>query len=354
MSWCKRIGAGWKYLRKPTMRPSTRAARVGNMANPEHLAILKSGVDAWNRWRKEIEWTERESQESQSRLITLDLRDANLQEEDLRGANFAHSTSTDSKNRNLQVTVDLRRANLSKAGLSGAQLGADLRGANLSGASLYGAHLGGDLRGTDLRDARLLGAFLLDTDCSEADLSLATLTGAIIARTNLGNADFGGTILHGTIFFEATLNEAKNLNYCVHKGPSILDRSTLIRSPGLPVRFLQGCGLSDWEIEMVGLYRQDLDISQVTDIVYRIAHLRNDRPVNYFSCFISYSHDDAAFARRLHDTLQHRGIRCWLDEKQLLPGDDIYEHVDRGIRLWDKVFGPMPCRSAREVPTRRS
>lgn len=33
-----------------------------------------------------------------------------------------------------------------------------------------------------------------------------------------------------------------------------------------------------------------------------------------------------------------RGIRCWLDEKQLLPGDDIYEQVDRGIRLWDKVL----------------
>lgn len=35
---------------------------------------------------------------------------------------------------------------------------------------------------------------------------------------------------------------------------------------------------------------------------------------------------------------QGRGIRCWLDEKQVLPGDDIYEQVDRGIRLWDKVL----------------
>jgi hypothetical protein len=36
--------------------------------------------------------------------------------------------------------------------------------------------------------------------------------------------------------------------------------------------------------------------------------------------------------------LQDRGIRCWLDEKQLFPGDDIHEHVDRGIRLWDKIL----------------
>src|SRR5271166_5846356 len=62
------------------------------------------------------------------------------------------------------------------------------------------------------------------------------------------------------------------------------------------------------------------------------------RPIEYYSCFISYAHEDKLFARRLHDALQGRGIRCWLDEKQILPGDDIYEQVDRGIRLWDKVL----------------
>src|SRR5664280_1158023 len=62
------------------------------------------------------------------------------------------------------------------------------------------------------------------------------------------------------------------------------------------------------------------------------------RPIEFYSCFISYSHEDKLFARRLHDTLQSRGIRCWLDEKQMLPGDDIYDQVDRGIRSWDKVL----------------
>ena len=50
------------------------------------------------------------------------------------------------------------------------------------------------------------------------------------------------------------------------------------------------------------------------------------------------AHEDKLFARRLHDALQGRGVRCWLDEKQMLPGDDIYEQVDRGIRLWDKFL----------------
>lgn len=62
------------------------------------------------------------------------------------------------------------------------------------------------------------------------------------------------------------------------------------------------------------------------------------QPIQFYSCFISYSHADKSFARRLHDALQGRGIRCWLDEHQVLPGDDIYESVDRGIRLWDKVL----------------
>jgi hypothetical protein len=31
-----------------------------------------------------------------------------------------------------------------------------------------------------------------------------------------------------------------------------------------------------------------------------------------YSVFISYSHADKAFARRVHDTLQGRGIRCLL------------------------------------------
>ena len=60
--------------------------------------------------------------------------------------------------------------------------------------------------------------------------------------------------------------------------------------------------------------------------------------IDYFSCFISYSHADKSFATRLHDALQGKGIRCWLDEKQMRPGDDMYKEIDRGIRLWDKVL----------------
>ena len=93
-----------------------------------------------------------------------------------------------------------------------------------------------------------------------------------------------------------------------------------MRSRPLPLPFLRGCGLPDGLIE------------------YLPSLFASARPIQFYSCFISYNHADRSFARRLHDTLQGRGIRCWLDEKQLLPGDDIHDQVDAGIRLWDKVL----------------
>ena len=98
-----------------------------------------------------------------------------------------------------------------------------------------------------------------------------------------------------------------------------IDVHTLYDSQGtIPEVFLRGCGLPDEFIAYIPSF--------------------TGKAIKFYSYFISYSHKDKAFARRLHDGLQGEGIRCWLDEKQLLPGDDIYTQVDRGIRLWDKVL----------------
>jgi uncharacterized protein YjbI with pentapeptide repeats len=71
------------------------------MANDDHIAKLKEGVNAWNAWRAE----------------------------------------------NPDIHPDLRRAILSGAHLEGANLfRANLEGADLSGATLSGAHLGAPVR----------------------------------------------------------------------------------------------------------------------------------------------------------------------------------------------------------------
>jgi uncharacterized protein YjbI with pentapeptide repeats len=78
------------------------------MANEDHIALLKKGVAAWNRWRKK----------------NPDIR-PNLSRASLNKANLGKA--------------DLSRANLTKADLSGANLKkADPSEANLTEANLEG------------------------------------------------------------------------------------------------------------------------------------------------------------------------------------------------------------------------
>lgn len=76
-----------------------------NMANEEHLAILKQGVEVWNRWRKEHPSIE-------PVLSGADLRHAYLREADLSGVNL---TRADLRHTYLR-DADLRGADLRVAG----------------------------------------------------------------------------------------------------------------------------------------------------------------------------------------------------------------------------------------------
>src|ERR1019366_6465076 len=94
------------------------------MANSEHLAKLKEGVEAWNDWRKA-------NTEIVPDLSDADLSDANLRWAHLKGARL---------NRATLIGANLTAANLGGADLRAATLaGANLRAANLSGADLTGA-----------------------------------------------------------------------------------------------------------------------------------------------------------------------------------------------------------------------
>jgi hypothetical protein len=211
--------------------------------------------------------------------------------------------------------ADLRNADRRNSNLSRAIL----RGADLSGANLQGAHLAmADLRKAKLCDADLSTANLRGARLCGADLQNCKLTRSDFLGANLATASLHGAILSETVLADTLLAAVRGLTYCEHLGPSVIDYRTLQRSPELPVVFLRGCGLPETLIDY-------------------LPSLLN--PVlQYYSCFISYSHQDKSFARRLHNELQTQGIRCWLDEHQMLPGDDIYEQVDRGIQLWDKVL----------------
>lgn len=252
------------------------------MANELHLEIIKRGARAWNQWRRTI---------SKVGNFYLDLHRADLQRKNLKGANLAG--------------VRLSGVNFSNAVLDNANFSnADLFHANLTGASFKGAYF--------------IKTRLADTNLRGANLSDSILAYANLHQANLEGANLSGALLSNTIIGATNLTGVKGLDSCKYAGPSIIDHRTIVKSGILPLKFLRGCGLPDTLIEYM-------------------PSLLNE-PIQFYSCFISYSHADKAFARRVHDALQGRGIRCWLDEYQVLPGDDIYASVDRGIRLWDKVL----------------
>ncbi|HXJ41888.1 MAG TPA: toll/interleukin-1 receptor domain-containing protein [Bryobacteraceae bacterium] len=258
------------------------------MADVSHLKRLNDGVGSWNRWRKK-------HPEIRPDLIRADIGDLHLHGVDLHGA-------------------DLYGANFFGARLFNANLmGADLRMVDFTGGTLANADLThANLSGAILRSLRINNAKFVATNLTYAHIH------AISERDGEG-ADFTNAEMSITTFDHVDLRAFKGLDTVRHDGPSSIGIDTIYESQGeIPEVFLRGCGVPDGFITFAR--------SLVT------------QPVQFYSCFISYSHADKSFARYLYDTLQGRGIRCWLDEKHLLPGDDIYEGVDHGIRLSDKVL----------------
>jgi uncharacterized protein YjbI with pentapeptide repeats len=191
------------------------------MANDEHVALLKQGVAAWNKWQ------------GQNPNVVPELSGASLRGTKLSGANLRKAKLRRAK---------LSGANLRKAKLSGANLsGADLSGANLitaklieftamligaqspwadlseaylvnpdlTGAKLRGAVLTkAELIGANLTGANLAGADLIGANLAEADLHEAVLTGANLAGASFTKANLRGADLTKAYLSKAALDEA--------------------------------------------------------------------------------------------------------------------------------------------------
>jgi hypothetical protein len=61
-------------------------------------------------------------------------------------------------------------------------------------------------------------------------------------------------------------------------------------------------------------------------------------PIQFYSCFISYSSADQAFADKLYIDLQARGVRVWFAPHDLPIGAKIRPAIDEFIRLYDKLL----------------
>ncbi|MFZ0725589.1 MAG: toll/interleukin-1 receptor domain-containing protein [Desulfobacterales bacterium] len=263
------------------------------MANPEHLEILKQGVDVWNRWRED------------NPDVKPDLDGADLSSADLS---------------RMHKWVDLSRADLTEANLSRANLSmTDLSGANLSRALLFEADLGANLTGAELIRADLTKADLSGAELSMANLSEANLRMTNFSGANLSGTEFYATIFQYTIFGNVDLRAAVGLENVVHFGPSTIGIDTISASGGkIPEAFLRGCGVPENFIQYM---------SSLTGKAFE-----------YYSCFISYSSKDQDFAERLYSDLQNKRVRCWFAPEDMKIGDKIRDRIDQSISIHDKLL----------------
>lgn len=219
---------------------------------------------------------------------------------------------------NPDITPDLREADLSEA---------EFRFLNFSGADLSGA----DLSYTDLRWANLSGADLSRADLSYtdlrladlrlADLSWADLRLADFSETYLGLTDFRGVMLLSTIFANNDLSTAKGLETVTHQGPSTIGIDTLFKSHGkIPEVFLRGAGVPE-----------DF-ITQIPSLIAGI------QPIQFHSCFISYSHQDEQFSQRLHSRMRVEKLRVWYAPEDMKGGRKLHEEIFRAIQIHDKLL----------------
>jgi TIR domain/Pentapeptide repeats (8 copies) len=246
------------------------------MANQEHLDILKQGVEVWNQWRMNQE----------SGLVP-----------DLSGVNF--------------TGVNLSHADL---------IFADLHGADLSHATLYATHL---------LSANLAGTTLCFANLTQADLTIANFTRADLTNTDLSFTNFNQAVLGSTNFTDAKmaytslgdvdLSTAKGLETVRQYRPTNIGIATIYRSGGnIPEIFLRKAGIPDTMIE----YMRSLV----------------GKPIDYYSCFISYSSKNQDFADRLHADLLSNGVRCWFAPHDMRPGTVILRGIDEAIRQYDKLL----------------
>jgi hypothetical protein len=251
------------------------------MANFDQIQLLGQGVEKWNRWRTDNPALEPDLEGAE--LVQARLREANLQ-----GANLAGAA--------------LRGANLREA---------NLREANLSHANLRGAYLRkADLRSALLRNCNIVGANLIGAKCA--------------------GADFHSAICWDTFFVAIDLTHAKHLGFCVHRGPSVVDRRTLTMSGKISKKFLQGCGLTLWEIDLSKLFSPKLSPAEISAVLQGVGRLRTTGAFQINCLFLSYSHGDSEFVEHLGKKLDNAGIIYWRDVYDA-PAGPLEQIVSRAI-----------------------
>lgn len=235
---------------------------------------------------------------------------------DLSGLDFTSPFRNESRFCARILAADFRNTKLTNCRFSETDLaGANLRGTDLAGAEMIKANL---------YNALLGGAVITGADLRGANLYSAEIHGVTLDGANFAGARFGETSISGV-----DLSGALGLDEVIHVSPSPIGSDTLrLTANSLSnkseakrlqvIRFLKNSGFDD---ELLFVFRTWIS-----------------NPIEFYSCFISYSSKDQQFADKLYAGLQDNAVRCWFAPHDLRIGDKIRPRIDESIRLHDKLL----------------
>lgn len=261
-----------------------------------------------------------------------DLTDIDLSSAKLARANFADAILSSARliHSTLDFAdlhdVDLTGADLTHASLNGATLqGADLTMATLDGASIVDADLTlANLSGASVIAANLRGALLESTNLLNANLANCHLEFALFSHANLAGVKTQGTFLRDTLLLDVSLSALCDREV-VHEGPSHVNFQSIARSIHEPELkpFLRRTGMPDVFVE----YMVDCARSLDRGIMFNLLQ----------STFISYGGPDEAFAKKLNEALERRGVNTFFFKDDAEPGDRLHR-VMRKVNDYDRVI----------------
>ena len=140
-------------------------------------------------------------------------------------------------------------------------------------------------------------------------------------HAKLDHADFRSSRFSGTRLVSLDWSNVIGLDSVRQSGPSAIGIDTIYRWNGrIPDVFLRGAGVPEPFIVLMKVLVAAME------------------PIQFYSCFISFSTRDQEFAERLYADLQSKNVRCWFAPEDMKIGDKFRTRIDEAIRTHDKVL----------------